>query len=105
MERVVAMSVVGPYTLDLTFDDGIQRRVDFEDELWGTVFEPLRDPAYFARAAIDPVLGVVVWPNGADFSPEFLYYGKDGPPPGYYDGPDEPGDETEAGVPALSESR
>ena len=39
----------------------------------GPVFEPLRDPAYFARAALDPVRGTVVWPNGADFAPEALY--------------------------------
>lgn len=101
MERVVTMTVVGPYTLDLTFDDGTQRQIDFEDYLRGPVFEPLRDPAYFAQATIDPVLGVVVWPNGADFSPEFLYYGKEGPPPGYYDAQDEP----EAVAPVLSESR
>lgn len=104
MEQIVAMSV-GPYTLDLTFADGTQRRVDFEDELWGPVFAPLRDPAYFAQASIDPVLGVVVWPNGADFSPEFLYYGKEGPPPGSYDVQAEPEEEAHPFLPALSESR
>lgn len=79
MEYVVATSVVGPYTLDVTFDDGTQRRLDFEDRLRGPVFEPLRDPAYFAQATIDPVLGVVVWPNGAYLAPEFLYHGEQTP--------------------------
>jgi hypothetical protein len=41
--------------------------------LRGRVFEPLYDPAYFARVTIDPVGGTVVWPNGADFAPEALY--------------------------------
>jgi len=37
----------------------------------GTVFEPLRDPAIFARA--DIVLGAVQWPNGADLAPDAMY--------------------------------
>jgi len=37
------------------------------------VFEPLRDQAYVARVAVDPVAGTVVWPNKADFAPEALY--------------------------------
>lgn len=73
--RVVAARVVGLYVLDVTFNDGFRRAINLEDELWGEVFMPLRDPEYFARATIDPVLGTVVWPNEADFSPEFLYYG------------------------------
>jgi hypothetical protein len=73
--RVVEARVVRPYVLDVTFNDGVRREVDLEAELWGEVFEPLRDPAFFARATVDPVLGTVVWPNGADFSPEFLYFG------------------------------
>ena len=39
-------------------------------ELDGEVFEPLRDPDYFARFTVDETL---VWPNGADFAPEFLH--------------------------------
>jgi len=39
-------------------------------------FEPLRDPELFSRAVIDTELGTVVWPNGADLSPEFLYRGE-----------------------------
>ena len=107
VEFAVAVHVVEPYILDVTFDDGARRRVDLEAELWGPIFEPLRDPAFFAQAAVDPVLGTVVWPNGADVSPEFLYYGEDGPPPGYYDPQEVPDDvaEDEEIVPALSESR
>jgi len=59
----------------VTFRHGVARCTNLEPELWGEVFEPLKDPAFFARAAIDPALGVVTWPNGADFSPEFLYSG------------------------------
>ncbi len=75
MIRVVAAEVVGPYALDVIFNDGSRRVVDLEAELWGKVFEPLRDPNFFAQATVDPVIGTVVWPNEADFSPEFLYFG------------------------------
>lgn len=37
------------------------------------VFEPLRDPAYFAQVTVDPELGTVVWPNGADLDPMVLH--------------------------------
>ena len=102
MEEPVAVRVVRPYVIDVTFRDGTQRRHDLESDLWGPVFEPLRDPAFFARVAVDPEHGTVVWPNGADLSPEFLYYGEAGPPPGYYD-PVE--DSSEDAAAALPEAR
>jgi hypothetical protein len=40
---------------------------------WRGVFEPLRDPAYFARVEVDPEGGTIGWPNGADMAPEPLY--------------------------------
>jgi hypothetical protein len=79
METPISVVVVRPYVLLVTFDDGVVREVDMEPVLWGPVFEPLKDPAFFAQAFIDPELGTVVWPNGADVAPEFLYYGDKNP--------------------------
>ncbi|PIV32867.1 MAG: hypothetical protein COS34_10690 [Lysobacterales bacterium CG02_land_8_20_14_3_00_62_12] len=36
------------------------------------VFEPLRNAEYFKSFRLHPELLTVVWPNGADFAPEFL---------------------------------
>lgn len=71
--RILKAEVRGPHHLELSFNDGARAVVNVEPLLSGLVFEPLRDPSFFARAALDPVCGTVVWPNGADFAPESLY--------------------------------
>jgi hypothetical protein len=71
--RIVKAEVTGPHSLDLTFKDGTRKQVDLRPLLEGLVFEPLRQPEFFARVVLDPVAGTVVWPNGADIAPETLY--------------------------------
>ena len=71
--RVVEVTVLKDYRLRVLFQDGISGTVDLSSELWGPMFEPLRDKALFARATVHPELHTVTWPNGADLSPEFLY--------------------------------
>ncbi len=70
---VTEVEVVGDYRLRLTFADGTVGDVDFGDREWRGVFEPLRDPAYFARVAVDPAAGTIAWPDGLDMAPEPLY--------------------------------
>ena len=70
---VTAVKVLRPHVLDVTFQDGERRVVDLKDELHGEVFEPLKDPEFFAKATVDHEIGTVVWPNGADLAPEWLY--------------------------------
>ena len=66
------VSVPAPFQLALRFDDGDERTVDVEPLLRGPMFEPLRDPEYFAMVTLDPICRTVVWPNGADLAPEAL---------------------------------
>ena len=70
---VIDVRVLRPYLIEVTFADGLRGCVDVAPELYGPVFEPLHDPAYFEQARVDSEIGTVVWPNGADLSPEFLY--------------------------------
>ncbi len=70
---ITVVEVIGDYRLRLTFADGTVGDVDFRAREWRGVFEPLSDPAYFARVAIDSDGGTVAWPNGADMAPEPLY--------------------------------
>jgi hypothetical protein len=72
MVRVTGVEHRGGYELRLSFSDGSLGDVDLADELWGEVFGPLRDMSLFNRVVVDPELGTVVWPNGADLDPESL---------------------------------
>jgi len=71
--HITEATVCGSHSLELAFNDGTHKRVNLLPLLDGPIFEPLRDPVYFARVIVDPVLGTVVWPNEADFAPEALY--------------------------------
>lgn len=71
--KLVSARYVGGYTLHVEFEDGIGGEVDLRDELWGEVFEPLRELELFRGFRIDEELGTVTWPGGADLAPEFLY--------------------------------
>ena len=71
--KVVEVKPLEGYRLWLRFNDGTSGTVDMSGELWGPMFEPLKDKTLFAQAAIHPELETVTWPNGADLAPEFLY--------------------------------
>jgi len=71
--HVTSVRCIEPYRLRVSFDDGSVRVVDLTAELWGEVFEPLRDPDFFRQASVNPETGTVEWPNGADFAPTFLH--------------------------------
>jgi hypothetical protein len=64
---------VRDYVVWLRFRDGTSGEIDLEPELYGEVFEPLKDPEVFRSFTVHPELGTLVWPNGADFAPEFLH--------------------------------
>jgi hypothetical protein len=71
--HVRRVQVLPGYRLRAEFSDGVIKEIDLSEELYGEVFEPLRDPEFFRCAAVNPETGTVEWPNGADFAPEFLY--------------------------------
>ena len=64
---------MGGYRVWLKFADGVSGGVDLEPDLWGEMFEPLRNRQLFLALKLDRELGTLVWPNGADLAPEYLY--------------------------------
>src|SRR5438874_11426971 len=73
MHRVQSFRQVGAYVLEICFDDGSSRRIDFEPILEGELFGPLRDSKLFAQVRLDPEIHTLVWPSGADFDPATLH--------------------------------
>jgi hypothetical protein len=71
--HVTHVETLGDHRLRLRFEDGTEGDLDFSDRVWRGVFEPLADPGFFDRVAVDPELGTIVWPNGADIAPETLH--------------------------------
>ncbi len=74
--EVRAVEHLGGHRLRLTFADGLTADVDLTSRFsgpLGPVFEPLRDPDYFAQAVVDDELGTITWPNGADLAPDVLH--------------------------------
>lgn len=64
---------VDQYRIRLRFNDGAEGVVDLCDALDGEVFEPLKDIEQFKAFRVDPDIETIVWPNGADMAPEYLY--------------------------------
>jgi len=73
MPRLLEARCVRDFVLWLRFSDGTEGEVDLAGDLDGPIFEPLRDRAYFRTFVLHQELHTIVWPNGADMAPEFLY--------------------------------
>ncbi len=74
LKDIVSVEPRGDHRLRLRFEDGAEGEVDVAAIVpFEGVFAPLRDPEAFAGVTIDPLLGTVRWPNGADLDPDVLY--------------------------------
>ena len=61
------------YKLKIRFDNGEIKVVDLYPHIDGPIFEPLKDLDFFRSFRVNHDIDTVVWPNNADFSPDFLY--------------------------------
>ncbi len=74
MRDVTDVVCLGGTRLKLTFDDGASREIDIATLTdFEGVFEALKDPQYFRQVRVEPDVGTIVWPNGADFCPDVLF--------------------------------
>ncbi len=72
MHDISSVTWLEEYKLRLKFDDGSVRDIDLQNELYGEVFEPLKEIQFFRQVKVNPDTRTIEWPNGADFAPEFL---------------------------------
>lgn len=61
------------FVLRVRFADGAERTACLEPALHGDLFGPLRDEAVFCKVTVDPEVGAITWPNGADMDPSLIY--------------------------------
>lgn len=74
LRDVVTVEPLRDHRLHVRFDDGVEGVVDLAEMIQFTgVFEPLRDPAFFAQTKVHPELGTICWPNDADLDSDVLY--------------------------------
>jgi hypothetical protein len=87
LNDIVEVAHLGDYRLFLRFADGAAGEIDLGPLLQFTgVFEPLLDPQFFALVRVNPDIGTIVWPNGADLCPDVLRHRLTGEPlPGQAD--------------------
>ena len=72
LKDIVEVRPLGGYRLHLRFEDGVAGELDFAGRL--------RFEGVFAQVRINPELGTVVWPNGADLDADVLYAELSGTP-------------------------
>jgi hypothetical protein len=74
MVDVVDVTVLTDFRVRLRFDDGEEGEVDLRPFFNGPIFDALlRDRRLFESVHVDPELGTIVWPNGADVDPDVLH--------------------------------
>lgn len=71
--NVTEVRYLDGYQLWIRFSDGKAGSIDLSGELWGPIFEPLKELHLFKQVQVHPELKTLSWPNGADLAPEYLY--------------------------------
>jgi hypothetical protein len=68
---VVSVEPKPPLALTVTFRDGTEGTVCFEESHLGGVFAALKDPEIFRQVRVE--YGAVTWPGDVDLAPDAMY--------------------------------
>jgi hypothetical protein len=72
--HVTKAKYVGDYKVEVSFNNGREGVADLSDALKGPVFESLENRLEFSSFTVDEELETIVWTNGADLAPEYIYF-------------------------------
>lgn len=73
--RIRQVKLLGGFNVELTFADGVVKRVNLKKYLHGPAFEQIRsDPKFFIQIFVDPIGETIMWPNEADIDADLLRY-------------------------------
>lgn len=62
------------YILYIRFEDGLVGEIDLSKLIpFEGIFSDFKKHSYFATVRVDKDLGTIVWDNGADIAPDYLY--------------------------------
>ncbi len=74
LKDIVEVQPLDGYRLRLRFEDGTEGVIDLAQLVpLSGVFAPLRDRNEFLSVRVNPELGTICWPSGADLDPDVLY--------------------------------
>ncbi len=73
IHEIVKAKLIKDYIVELVFDNLKKGRIDLKRYLGKGVFKDLLDKRKFKKFRVDPELGTICWPNGADIAPDTLY--------------------------------
>ena len=72
--HITSAKYLEDYKVAVSFNNGRKGVADLSDALKGSVFDPLKNKSAFSAFAVDEELETIVWPNGADLAPEYIYF-------------------------------
>ena len=72
--HVTSAKPLDGYRVEVCFDDGREGIADLTAALEGPMFEPQKEPDLFRKLRVDEELQTIVWPNGTDLAPEYIYF-------------------------------
>ncbi|NOQ35711.1 MAG: DUF2442 domain-containing protein [Methylococcaceae bacterium] len=72
--HVIKAKYLEDYKVAVSFNDGREGIADLFGVLKGSMFEPLKDKSKFSTLVVDEELETIVWENGADLAPEYIYF-------------------------------
>jgi len=71
---IVDVKVIKDYIINILFENGVEGKIDISKIIpFKGIFTKLKDKQYFSTVYVNKDLGTIVWDNGADISPSFLY--------------------------------
>ena len=70
LPSVTKAKYIREYLIEVKFNDGTKKVIDFGPWLTGPIFKPLKNKDYFKKFFVDGP--TIAWPNGADIAPETL---------------------------------
>lgn len=71
---IIEVKVVKNSILYIRFENGVSGEIDISKVVpFEGIFSKFKDLSYFATVKINQELGTIVWDNGADLAPDYLY--------------------------------